>query len=398
MAGRVLIVSPIPSEPQDQGNSVRIAVMGKMLQSAGLIVHFLYHKLEGLTLTQHTKMAACWDHLHIMEGPPRPPVRAKDRPNALDDWHDPALTEFAYALHKHWHFRAVVVNYVWCSGVFEAFERNVIRILDTHDVFGGRDASLNKMGLAPNWYYTTPEEEARGLLRADIVLAIQEDEERIFRDLGHSDVRTIGHLLPVQRRNWDASDPVSASISPPLVGYLASGNPLNVQTFLQMQTALRERRDASAAYRWLLAGTICNKVDDFGPFEVLGAIQDTEEFYDSIDLVINPMDGGTGLKIKSVEAIHRGVPLIATRSSMAGLPAIHPAHCLGTAADVADYLLSGRLTDSMLKELSIASECCALSYANSVRLSYHHLLYDLGVIERRQPESTGRGGSAEASS
>jgi polysaccharide biosynthesis protein PslH len=377
MAGRVLIVSPIPSEPQDQGNSVRIAVMGKMLQSAGLIVHFLYHKLEGLTLTQHVKMAACWDHLHIMDGPPRPPVRAKDRPNALDDWYDPALTDFAYALHKRWHFRAVVVNYVWCSGVFEAFERNVIRILDTHDVFGGRDARLNEMGLAPNWYYTTPDEEAKGLLRADIVLAIQEDEERIFRESGHSDVRTVGHLLPVQRRNARARG--AAPTSRPLVGYLASGNPLNVRTFVQLQVALRKRADAIADYRWLLAGTICNKVDDFGPFDVLGEIENTGEFYDNVDLVLNPMDGGTGLKIKSVEAIHRGVPLIATQSAMAGLPATHPAHCLGTADDVADYLLNNHLSDDMLNELSIASECCAVSYAESVRLSYCRLLFDLGV-------------------
>ena len=44
---RVLIVSPIPSHPQEQGNSARIFALGKLLQSAGFIVHFLYYTLEG---------------------------------------------------------------------------------------------------------------------------------------------------------------------------------------------------------------------------------------------------------------------------------------------------------------------------------------------------------------
>jgi anthranilate/para-aminobenzoate synthase component II len=38
---RILIVSPIPSHPQDQGNSVRIFTLGRLLQSAGAEVHML---------------------------------------------------------------------------------------------------------------------------------------------------------------------------------------------------------------------------------------------------------------------------------------------------------------------------------------------------------------------
>jgi hypothetical protein len=47
MGARVLLVSPIPTHPQNQGNSMRI--IGRMLQAAGITVHFLYYQLEGLT-------------------------------------------------------------------------------------------------------------------------------------------------------------------------------------------------------------------------------------------------------------------------------------------------------------------------------------------------------------
>jgi len=56
---RLLVVSPIPSHPQDQGNSARIFVLCQALREAGVIVHFLYAKMEGLTEPQRIAMRDC---------------------------------------------------------------------------------------------------------------------------------------------------------------------------------------------------------------------------------------------------------------------------------------------------------------------------------------------------
>ena len=45
---RILVLSPIPSDPLNQGNSVRISRINELFQYFGHTVHFLYYGLEGL--------------------------------------------------------------------------------------------------------------------------------------------------------------------------------------------------------------------------------------------------------------------------------------------------------------------------------------------------------------
>ena len=163
---RVLLASPIPSHPQDQGNSARIHAFGRMLQSAGIIVHFLYYQMEGLTPPQHAAMAACWDHFHPVPCRPRNMDPHAPGHHRLDEWWDPAVAAVAADLHRRWHFRAVIADYVWFSAILDAFGGDVLKVLDTHDVFGGRADRFRAAGLEPEWYYTTLSEEALGLARA----------------------------------------------------------------------------------------------------------------------------------------------------------------------------------------------------------------------------------------
>lgn len=363
---RILLVSPIPSHPQDQGNSARIYGFARMLQSAGFIVHFLYYQMEGLTAAQRAAMEACWDHFHAVPAQPRP-AAGPDGNHRLDDWWDAAVADAARALHKRWRFHAVVANYVWFSAVLEAFGDDVLKLLDTHDVFGGRAERFVASGLAPHWYSTTREEEAAGLARADIVLAIQDEEAAYFRSLGLRDVRVLGHSLPLRTRG-----PRPADGSPLVAGYLASGNIINVTSFERLRGCL----DAADAMRFVVAGSICGKLPSGAePFEVIGRIDHADEFYDGVDLVVNPMMFGTGLKIKSVEALAQGMPLFATASAMTGLPARHPYHGFASVEELASCLR--RLERAELATLAAASRACGAAYAAAVRDSCRGLVASL---------------------
>jgi glycosyltransferase involved in cell wall biosynthesis len=82
----------------------------------------------------------------------------------------------------------------------------------------------------------------------------------------------------------------------------------------------------------LIAGKICdwfNLVDGRAEsllrnrVRLLGPVDRLEDFYSQVDLAINPVQFGTGLKIKNVEALAYGKPLVSTASGAAGMsPAV----------------------------------------------------------------------------
>jgi polysaccharide biosynthesis protein PslH len=361
----ILLASPIPSHPLDQGNSARIFSVGRQLQAAGYLVHFLYYQMEGLTDSQRCEMEACWDFFHPVPCQPRAMSPTGPGVYMLDDWWDPLVGAVAAKLHERWRYDAVIANYVWFSAVLNAFDRDVVKILDTHDVFGGRAERFINAGLQPEWYYTSPEQEAIGLARADVVLAIQDEEAAYFRGLGHTDVRSLGHLLPHYHRA------VRGKRNRIAVGYLASGNPLNVHSFHRMRSHLLAHD--TAHLRCLVAGSICASVSaNAAPFEVVGRVDELEDFYDRVDLVVNPMDFGTGLKIKSVEAVFQGLPLLATKAAMVGLPIRHRFHSLDGPEELANVLANPDLLDTA--DLAAASHACAIQYANGVRTAFTGLL------------------------
>ncbi|HVQ53194.1 MAG TPA: glycosyltransferase family 4 protein [Mycobacterium sp.] len=61
--------------------------------------------------------------------------------------------------------------------------------------------------------------------------------------------------------------------------------------------------------------------------EILGPIASVTSFYQNVDAVIAPMERGGGMKVKVVEAMMHGVPVIATDHAAEGLPPAISAAC-----------------------------------------------------------------------
>ena len=314
---RILVVSPIASHPQNQGNSARIFSMCKGLQALGHLVHYLYYPMEGLTPRQREDMASCWDGFHSIPCNVQIPAPVAGAGYGIDDWYDPALGACAAALHRQWQFDAVIVNYVWISGTLEALPADLTKIIDTHDVFGDRHKTFESVGLKPEWYYTTRAEELRALRRADIVIAIQSLEAEHFRGmLGASATRvaTVGYGVPTHYL------PHHHMTERPVVGYLGSGNPFNTLSIRQFVKELGSVPGLAERFRFVLAGTICGRFATApGPFELLGSVDDLQDFYAGIDIALNPMLGGTGLKIKTLEGLSFGLPVLGTADAWVGI-------------------------------------------------------------------------------
>ena len=362
-APRILVVAPMHSHPPDQGNAARLAAFGAALRARGAWVELLYFGLEGLDPQREAAMRAAWDGFHYL--PPVAPARQSFPGHwGLDDWCPEALGEAVAALHARQRFQAVVVNYVWLSRALAAAP-GALRVLDTHDLFGDRHVVARQDGLLPSWYVTSVAEEARGLARADLVLGIQAQESAELRRRGAGRVMTVGHPPGLRFLHQAPGEAAQARF-----GMLASGNPWNVGAVAALDAAL-----AGQGLDWLLAGGILRAPGlrlRSAPRRL--AVAEAAEFYAAVDCVLNPMQGGTGLKIKTVEALGFGAPILGTRDAFAGLGADHPAHQAADAAGVVALMREWAGSATFRAEVALAGRLLALRYAAEVESQYDALM------------------------
>lgn len=322
-APRLLMVSPIASHPADQGNAQRILALGAALAARGVVVEFLYHTAEGMTAGQEAAMRAHWPAFHVNHAERRPEPRL---PGAwgLDDWCPESLVARVAGLHRARRYDAVLAHYVWMSRVLDRAALpppEVLRILDAHDVFGGRHRLAQEGGLDPSWFFTTEAEEARGLARADLVLAIQPEEAAVLAGRGARRLLVLGHAPPPRFLEGAPLPAPSAAF-----GTLASANPWNMASILALDAAIAAE---GGGLDWLLAGSILRRLDPLALRSrpaLLDPLPEVGRFYDAAGCVLAPTAGGTGLKVKTVEALMSGRPVLGTRHAFAGLGAEHPAH------------------------------------------------------------------------
>lgn len=354
---RVLILSPIASHPPDQGNAARIAAMGEALAARGILCEFLYYTAEGMLPDQEAAMRGFWPALHVWHKRAKPEPRFPDA-WGIDDWCPQGFAGHVAALHRARAYDAVIANYVWMSRALEGVGDGALRIIDTHDVFGGRHRRARAEGIDPSWFFTTGAEEARGLARADLVLAIQAEEARVLEARGARAVLTVGHAPPP--RFLTAPDPASPRAP---FGYLGSANPWNIAAIRALDAAL-----AGSGIDWLLAGTILRRGDlrlASRP-RILETLPEAAAFYRAVDVVVNPMAGGTGLKIKTVEALMFGRPVLGTADAFLGLPAEHPAHRVPDIPGLVALMRAHAGSAALRAEIAAASRRLALRYAAEV--------------------------------
>lgn len=346
-----LVTSPVPSHPQNHGNRARVFALCKELQARGYKVHFLYGGLEGLAASQEQALRTEWDHVYILPKEAITRKRSRRSYYLIDDWYPAAVTEMVARILAIWDVRICLANYVWFSGWLDAVPTHIPRFIDTHDIFGNRHKALKRDGLQPNWFYTTPKEEAKALARASTVLAIQDEEAKAFARLTKTPVETLGFfdephylspLTPESRQKLR-------------VGYIASDNPINQNAMAGLNESLAQNPQLTDRCDFFLAGPICaTGPGEASQFTRLGFVPSVEDFYRDMHVILNPNIGGTGLKIKSVEALRYGRPLLATRDAMIGIASPHAQHACRDIDTLCRELTSLTESETALQELEKA--------------------------------------------
>lgn len=348
----ILVTSPIPSHPQNHGNRARVFKVCKALQARGYIIHFVYGGLEGLTSVQETAMRRTWDHVYTLPGLAPGKIRSLKTHHLIDDWYREDITALTQRIIKVWDIRICLANYVWFSRWLEDVPEGIPKILDTHDIFTDRDARLEGDAIKAAWFSTTESEEAKALKRADVVLAIQDFEAKHFERITSSPVRILGHLTSPQFVNRKTH----AKNSKLNIGLLASDNPINQHSLSLLSHEITANPDLAARCTFHLAGALSTTGAANQPFFTKhGFVDDAAAFHADMDIVINPNIGGTGLKIKSVDALSYGVPFVATSDAMVGIETTEPQHLHTDVAALCNGLLSLAANPENLSALAATS-------------------------------------------
>jgi glycosyltransferase involved in cell wall biosynthesis len=233
----------------------------------------------------------------------------------VDSYFEPACARYVRELFARRAFDVVIVSYVFYSRIFDSLPGPVLKLIDTHDVFSDRYRLYREHGQAREFFSTGRAEEAKAVDRADTVLAIQEWDANHFRALTERPVAVVGHLAPA------AASPGGPASGTRAILFVGGPMGINVHavTWFIDQVFPAVRRQVPDAELWL-AGGIGSRIGRATPgVHRFGFVDALDDLYRRAAVVINPQQFGTGLSIKSIDALRHGRPLVTTASGGRGL-------------------------------------------------------------------------------
>lgn len=356
----VLVISPAPVFPTSAGNRRRILTVCESFLARGYEIDFAYYGFEDEVYrlfdahppTDMSRMVEAFRNVFYIEPGRRIKIRTRAKNFYLDDWYGEELDRFV-----DWYFdnfsgtAGVIANYVFISRAFLRMPQHVVKIIDTHDRFYDRQSMYAQYRGQPNFFYIDRVAEATGLSRADCVLAIQDAEQEYFSSIVDKPVFILPHRIS---RVQPGSRPGKIRS----IGFIGHGNDPNVASISPFAHMWSARTENSGGPVLRIAGEICSifRGLELPRVEPLGYCESLDDFYGQVDVVVAPLIMGTGLKIKTVEALAYGKPVVGTRIAFEGLQPSHPAHRCESIEEVVSTILTRMNNPAELQELCAASE------------------------------------------
>lgn len=357
----VLYFSPFPSHPSNHGNQATIQQFAGHFKSLGHRVHFALLQSPMYSARDVADMRSAWDSLDIL--PNRHPLGSNGQVIAFDGWYEEGLGEAVAGLCGRYDIDLVFCSYVFQSKLLEFVPAHVLRVIDTHDKMGNRYDMLREKGQPLEFFSCTPEEEGRYLQRADVVVARRAAEAAYFDSVS-------GLPTSVVVPHFEAARFVNRTYGRlTRVGVVASANRINLALVEELLATLGRHLDAGGCpFVVDIAGQVRDMVGDLPrerasvfrqPWVSLrGFVADIGQFYAEVDVVVSPVTMGTGINVKTVQALAYGVPLLSTAWGTKGIPTQEPQHQHADMNALVVALLQLAQDPSPLPALARASQLC----------------------------------------
>jgi glycosyltransferase involved in cell wall biosynthesis len=214
-------------------------------------------------------------------------------------------------------FDFALIEYIELSMVLEFLPENTVTILDTHDVVFERIKSFKKYRLGYDGVILSKREELNIYNCYDYVLLIQKNDfEKISKVINPCKLLLVPHATNLKKKKFHKTAKH--------VGYIASQYNPNLDA---LNWFIKNVWDEIFHKHNLTLNIYGNIKDSFPPSSEMhnkniifhGFVDDLDEQYAKLDIVINPVRCGAGLKIKNVEALGHGLPLITSSHGASGI-------------------------------------------------------------------------------
>ena len=262
-------------------------------------------------------------------------TKTNPAPKRLEEFRSDVIGQYVGKLARRLEIDVVLIQYITLSYVSDYVKRQVPAartIVDTHDVMHLRFHEFAEAG-SMSWLNISADEERETLDLCDAAIAISEQDQTALQMLvPGKPVLKATYALPcnaVQVSDRAPSDTTTLGF----IGTDGEANRLGLGLFLH-ECWPRLTGHLGNSIRVRIAGPVDRRsfeTDSQPNIEFVGAVDNLADFYSSIDIAINPATIRSGFKIKSLESLSWGVPLVTTTAGIAGM-----SETIGHGASVAD--------------------------------------------------------------
>ncbi|SIQ16116.1 Glycosyltransferase involved in cell wall bisynthesis [Chryseobacterium sp. RU33C] len=258
---------------------------------------------------------------------------------------DFAKKEFTDIFNKE-KYDAVIINYEFWAGLIDHESmKNTLKIIDTHDWITLNEFYKNKsldIGKRFN-------EEINNLSKFDKIITISEDEHLVFKRFLGEKVINIPPSFPTHFEKSDLGKKYDLI-------FVGSENIFNIQSiqwFFDHAYPLLPPN-----INIVIIGRICKHIKEREGVTLIEFIEGLEEYYHQSKIAICPMLEGTGIKIKVIEALSYGLPMVGTERAIDGFPSKTSNGCLVSDHPeiFKDQIMSLLLDQSYYQDMKIQAE------------------------------------------
>jgi glycosyltransferase involved in cell wall biosynthesis len=213
-------------------------------------------------------------------------------------------------------FDAVIIEYIHSSYFLSYLNGRPRIILDAHDLISERTEQFKKFNYTGQSYELGWKREKEIFNYYDYVMVLSKpDAEKLKRHIG-SRVLLCPHPAGIHTH----------TIRPEVrtITFIGSSYLPNVDAIYYFLSNCWAELSRKHPVQLLVYGTVCSAIKELEVERVVlkGFESSADLIYEEADLIINPVRFGAGLKIKNIEAIAHGRPLVTTTHGSRGLEAL----------------------------------------------------------------------------
>ena len=212
-------------------------------------------------------------------------------------------------------FECVIIEYLHLSYFLPLFETKFL-LLDTHDIMYKRTESFKKNNKA-HWLEINEKEEIEIFKLYNNVITIQETEQEL---LISKNIKSICCPHP-EKVNYLYKKQENISKNHIIfIGGYSMANKDAIDWFLDNVWNFFKNNDNIDLLIYGNVSSFFKHFDTNGNnILIKGKVENLQEVYENATIAINPVQMGGGLKIKNIEAMSFGIPLITTTEGAKGL-------------------------------------------------------------------------------